>query len=270
MRSRSFINGVATETAKGSQILFLVFRSVGNLLTMSRGRDKLLGLIQQICDLYKQCMIEYIKAYRVNEWPISMQKAQSLYSSIKNARKFIRLLRWVEEMGQVGEKLTYDISKVLCIKIIRHLIGICYFFMDNILWIYHIGIKADWVDIHFLERVKDIMSIIRYLLNVVVFLLTAHEKSSLENKLRLSLYKSEAIITPNEYHQNVLIKLINARSKRRFQAFEMIIIILRVLMLAKSLKLPGSRYISNIFYCTCGCISSTFSLFKLLITNKTQ
>jgi hypothetical protein len=35
-------------------------------------------------------------------------------------------------------------------------------------------------------------------------------------------------------------------------------------MLVKSLKLPGSKMMSNIFKSSCGIVSGTFSLFKLL------
>jgi Peroxisomal biogenesis factor 11 (PEX11) len=264
MKSRSFIDGLATPTVKGSQIILFVLNNIGKLLTVSKGRDKILGLVQHICDLYKQCMLEYIAAYRVKEWPLSIKNSHALQVSVKNARKFLRLLKWIEEIGRVEEKLKNSFEVVILLKVTRHFIGMCYYLVDNALWFNHIGVTSEYLDQNFLENIKDSFSLLRYLLRMIIFSLTSHEKAALEKKLSIELKKSKTTIRFSSNEYNTLESLIKVRSKRRYQSFEMVINILRILMLIKSLKLPGSNYISVIFRCICGIVSGAFSLFKLV------
>lgn len=264
MRSTSFFNEFACETRKGSQILIYMFKCTGDILTMSKGRDKILGLIQQICDLYKLCMIEYTTAYRMREWPESVHNAHSLYGSIKNARKFLRLLKWVEEIGLLNEKLQREINFALGLKICRHGFGVLYFLIDNFIWTIHMGIVDEGNWHHTIENIKDFISLVRYLLRIVIFLYTSHEKANDEESYYCKLFNKRTVIKYNTFEHSTLGKLIKTRQKRRFHSIEMTINILRILMLAKSLKLPGTTLMSNIFKSICGIVSATFSLFKLL------
>ena len=209
-------------------------------------------------------MIEYLAAYRIREWPISVKNAHSLQISIKNSRKFLRLLKWVEEMGEVGEKLKCAMVPVVFFKLMRNLTGVCYFFVDNCLWFIHIGVTDEYLNHHLLENVKDSLSLIRYLLRMVIFFFTYHEKANIERQLMNRLRGGEGVIECNQLESSLVNNLLNARAKRRYDAFEMIINILRILMLARSLRLPVFRQISYIFLNICGIVSGTFSLFKLL------
>jgi hypothetical protein len=214
--------------------------------------------------MYKQCMLEYIKTYRLREWPESVQNAHSLYVSIKNARKFIRLLKWVEEVGHISDKMQRKLNIPMILKIVRHVIGFFYFFIDNVIWFVHMGILEKGSLHRIIESAKDFMSLIRYFLRIVIFLYTSHEKANEEEKLSCNLFNKRNMIKYDSYEFAVLDQLIKTRTKRRFHSFEMIINILRILMLVKSLKLPGSKMMSNIFKSSCGIVSGTFSLFKLL------
>ena len=52
-----------------------MFSSLGKILSFSKGRDKFLGLIQHVSNLYKHCMIDYLSRYRIKEWPVSVRNA---------------------------------------------------------------------------------------------------------------------------------------------------------------------------------------------------
>ena len=266
MKNQSF-NELAIHTSKGSHILIAFVGSVGRILSISKGRDKFLGLIQHMSDLYKKCMIDYLSAYRTKEWPVSVKNANSLQQAIKEGRKLLRLFKWIEELGKVGSKIRVKTKFIILLKVFRHFIGICYYFIDNSLWIIHIGIIFKHADVEILEKVKDALSLLRYLFRMIIFSLTYNEKLNHEKILINSLISSHSVLKLNTYQSSVLDKAIGARSKRRFQTFEMIINILRFLMLAKSLKLPGFKHISSIFQSICGIVSGTFSLFKLLTRN---
>jgi hypothetical protein len=92
-RSSSFFSEIAGPTLKTSQLLLYFSASVSHILKLSNGRDKALGLIQNMADLYKHCMLEYLNFYRIREWPVAVKNAHALQTSMKNGRKFFRLFR---------------------------------------------------------------------------------------------------------------------------------------------------------------------------------
>ena len=134
-RSSSFFANIAAPTLKTSQLLVYFSTSVSHILKQSHGRDKILGLIQNVADLYKQCMLEYLTLYHIREWPISVRNANALQVSMKSGRKFFRLLRWLEEMSRVEGKLKLNMKPVILLKLIRHIAGVWYYFLDNLMWI---------------------------------------------------------------------------------------------------------------------------------------
>ena len=270
--SSTFFSSIAGPTLKGSQLLFYFTSSVSHILKLSTGRDKILGLIQNISDLYKQCMIEYLALYRIREWPVSVKNAHALQISMKNGRKFFRLLKWMEEIGRVENKLKKTMKVEVFLALIRHVIGVFYYFLDNLTWTIQIGIISEPIEnVNWrLESTKDALSLLRYILRILIFLVTSHSKALKERDLRIDLLSNpiRKIWGMNNEYQ-LTCSMIKARSKRRFQAIEMMINIFRVIMLFKSLKLPGSQNLSTVFYSVCGTISGALALFKLL-THKSS
>lgn len=77
------------------------------------------------------------------------------------------------------------------------------------------------------------------------------------------------MISQDNHGYKKMISLIKIRTKRRYQALEMMKNLLRIVMLMKSLQLPFTKDISGVFYSICGITSSALAIFKLL-TLKTQ
>lgn len=269
--SSSFLSSLASPTFKGSQLLLYFSNSVAHILRMSHGRDKVFGLLQNLSELYKQCMIEYLANLHIRAWTKSVKNAHLLVIALKNGRKFFRLLRWLEEMSRVEKRLK-DFSKPGdLLKLIRHCIGVVYYFLDNVIWTINIGLLWEVGNNNSrVENVKDSLSLIRYLMRMVIFCITFHSKLMKEKYLRidiLTLPKKEILL--DEQGLELTHSLIKARSKRRFQTLEMFINVLRIIMLSKSLRFPGTDRLSRVFYCMCGVISVALSLFKLL-THKSS
>lgn len=270
--SQIFSN-LATPTLNASQLLLYFSASVSHILKLSHGRDKILGLIQNVADLYKQCMLEYLNFYTNREWPLALRNAHAIQTSMKTGRKFFRLLRWLEEMGRVEDKLQKSLTTAVLLKLVRHIAGVFYYLLDNIIWTVQIGIVKEFKD-HSnwrLDSIKDALSLLRYILRIGIFLFTTHSKALKEKKLRLELlnYCPYKEIKMNSYPFILNCSMIKARSKRRFQAIEMMINVCRVIMLVKSLRLPGSDKISDVFYSVLGVTSGGLALFKLL-THKSS
>lgn len=263
----SFFTSFAGPTLKTSQLLAYFTTSVSHILKLSNGRDKILGLIQNIAELYKQCMLEYLNLYRIREWPIAVRNAHALQLAMKSGRKFFRLLRWMQEISRVQKKAKFPMKTGVALKLIRHVAGVLYYFLDNLTWIIQIGIvsepleNANWR----LESTKDAMSLIRYILRIAIFLVYTHSRARKEKDLRIDLLANpNREIKPNGFGYMLTCSMIKARCKRRFQLIEMMINIFRIIMLIKSLRLPGSKKLSKVFYSVCGTISGALSLFKLL------
>jgi len=70
------------------------------------------------------------------------------------------------------------------------------------------------------------------------------------------------IITLEDESYDALRNLIRRRRKRRFQMIVIFQHSLRLLMLVKSLRLPGANHLDPIFICLCGLISQIISIFK--------
>jgi hypothetical protein len=269
--SSSFLSSLASPTIKGSQLFLYFSASVAHILRISHGRDKIFRLIQSISELYKQCMLEYLEEFRIKAWPTSMKNAQLLVIAMKNGRKFFRLLRWVEEIGRVEDKLSRPPKTEIILKLLRHMIGVVYYFLDNIIWTINIGLLGEVGDDNSrLERAKDSLSFVRYFMRIIIFYITFNSKFDKEKNLRVDL-----LTYPNKeinFDSNGLdltLSLIKARSKRRFQTLEMFINVFRIIMLSKSLKFPGTDKLSAVFYSACGVTSVALSLFKLL-THKSS
>ena len=175
-------------------------------------------------------------------------------------------------MSRVEGKLKQNLKPVILLQLIRHIAGVWYYFLDNLMWIIQIGILSEPLEASSsrLESTKDALSLTRYILRIVIFLMTSHSKAGKERQLRMELLAIPGRdIRMNSSGYTLTCRVIKARSKRRFQAIEMMINIFRVIMLLKSLKLPGSKKISNVFYSVCGVISGALALFKLL-THKSS
>lgn len=269
--SSSFLSSLASPTFKGSQLLLYFFSSVAHILRMSHGRDKVFGLLQNLSELYKQCMIEYLATLHIRAWTVSVENAHLLVAALKNGRKFFRLLRWLEEMSRVEKKLKTCSKPADLLILIRHCIGVVYYFLDNVIWGINIGLLWEVGNNNSrLENTKDTLSLIRYLMRMVIFCITFHSKLMKEKFLRidlLTLPKKEVLL--NGQALELTHSLIKARSKRRFQTLEMFINVLRIIMLSKSLRFPGTERLSGVFYSMCGVISVALSLFKLL-THKSS
>jgi hypothetical protein len=265
------LSGLALPALKGSQLLLYFSASVAHILRLSHGRDKVFGLLQNIADLYKQCMFEYLRLYRIREWPFSVKNAHALQIALKNGRKFFRLLRWLEEMGRVEKKMHENFKPTVLLKAVRHVIGVVYYFLDNVIWTINIGLIGEIGDSNSrLEKTKDFLSLIRYVMRIVIFAITFHSKAMGERGLRMDLLTNpDKEIRMNSHGYAMTCSMIKARSNRRFQTLEMGINVFRIIMLVKSLKLPGSNVISAVFYSVCGVISVSLSLFKLL-THKSS
>lgn len=266
-RSPSFFDKLKNPTKQGSYLILFVSSNASLLLRSTRGRDKLLGVVQYIADLYKQCMIDYLAFFRIRDWPLSLKNAKAIQESMKDGRKIFRLFRWMEELSGIGEKLRKPGDIVVGLKLLKNAIGCIYYIIDNLLWIARIGVISKtilYANLR-LESTKDVASILRSSLRILINLATARNRYINERDIRLELEnnheKSIGIGTLGYKNTCCLVK---ARQKRRLQFLEVVINILKIISVLKSLRFPLSKYMSNIFVSSCGLVSSSLSIIKMI------
>ncbi|CAG9334080.1 unnamed protein product [Blepharisma stoltei] len=265
--SISILEKLSHPTLKGSYLILFISSNVSHLLRSTRGRDKLLGVVQYLADLYKQCMLDYLSSLRIRDWPLSVRNSKAIQESMKDGRKIFRLFRWMEELSGFGEKIRKPMDVVLILKLLKHFIGTIYYLIDNLLWIARIGVISKvilYANLR-LESTKDVVAFARSALRILINLATAHKRYIKEKdilqELELNPEKSIGIGTLGYKNTNCLLK---ARQKRRFQFLEIVINIFKIISITKSLRLPLSKHMSNIFVSTCGLVSSCLSIFKML------
>ncbi|CAG9319049.1 unnamed protein product [Blepharisma stoltei] len=272
-RSPSFFDHLTSPTVTGSKLLLESSICFSHILSSSHGRDKILGVIQYSADLYKQCMLEFLSETRIRKWPLMVRNASIIYESMRSGRKIFQLLRWIEEVSSIGNNLKEAFSLIVFMKILRHVAGTIYYILDNFVWISNIGVISDFVlsTNWKWESTKDSVSFIRYWLLLMINLTTENKRRKKELALIEELKrKDERVVSNDNWTHKELQSLIKIREKRRFQTLVTVKNVLRLIMLVKSLEMPGSEYISNIFYSFCGVISSAIAIFKYMTMKKIE
>jgi hypothetical protein len=269
-RSPSFFASLAGPTLKGPQLILYISSCVTQILRSSRGRYKLFGVVQYLAALYKDCMLDYLHLYRIKEWPRKVRSSKTLQDSMKNGRKVFRLLRWIEEVGSIDKNLRKAHDWVSSLKFLRHLVGIFYYLFDNILWVAEAGVINKYIsDPRWKwETARNVLSLIRYSLLICIALLKTQgiiykERGSVKDMLSRNL----RISTGNEGYDSML-NLLKVRFKRRSNMLSLMKNILRILMLYRAAKLPGSVQFSMIFHDICGVCSYCLGVAKLFANNE--
>lgn len=130
--------------------------------------------------------------------------------------------------------------------------------MDNIIWLSSKKYK-------FLSKAKDLFSLARCLIEIwkSLYELASHLKREEKILKKLGLY-DDCFIAETEESYMLIRDLIKIRRQMSFYVLELVTNILRVFMLIKSLKFPGSIYLDSIFVELCGVLSSFFALLKAM------
>jgi Peroxisomal biogenesis factor 11 (PEX11) len=270
-KSPSFIYRVANPTLKGSQLILYASSCITQILKSSRGRYKIFGIIQYLAGLYKDCMLDYLQSYRIKEWPRNVKNSKMIQDSMKNGRKVFRLLRWIEEIGSIHKNLRKNTTILQSLNSLRHLIGIFYYFFDNVVWISEAGVINKYISDPSWkwDYGKNILSLMRYCLLLFITLLKAQKILSKEKKNSDILLKKKIEIIKGNEGYDLMLNLFKIRYKRRYSMLSLMKNLLRIVMLYKVIKLPGSNKISTIFCLICGIFSYALGVAKLLAVQYT-
>lgn len=160
--SKTFILTVKDTIFHKIELFFSKFCcSISHLLKSSKGRDKLCGVLQYFADFYCVCVknsnipevrnlflwVFFLELFFLifsifsNNMIISAIVALKIKSSMSQARKVFRFLRFFEEIKRIVN--TFESKKTWHIKLLllfSHVMSFLYYIHDNILWGINIGI----------------------------------------------------------------------------------------------------------------------------------
>lgn len=238
------------------------------LLRSSRGRYKLFGIIQCAAALYKDCMLDYLASYRIKEWPSNVRNSKTLQDAMKNGQKVFRLLRWIEEIGSIDRSLNKAADLLSFLTFLRHLFSIFYYVFDNIVWVAEAGVISKYISdpLWKWENAKNVFSLMRYFLLVVITMLKTNKIVTKEKSRSEALVKNQLIVNQGSEGESLVNQLYKIRYKRRYNMLSLIKNVLRIFMLYRIIKLPGSSHMSMIFHDVCGIASYVLGVAKIFAT----
>mmetsp|Transcript_12984 Transcript_12984/g.24104 ORF Transcript_12984/g.24104 Transcript_12984/m.24104 type:complete len:200 (-) Transcript_12984:951-1550(-) len=188
---------------------------------------------------------------------------------MSNGCKLFRVLMFVDEINHMEEiyRNWSSDNKMKELELLSCIFSFGYHILNSFVWASDIGIISKFIyrfNIKW-KRTKDMMSLSRNLLQTAISFLTFNEDNLRVKLLRTQLLaKRPTILTKGSNNYEVLCKLIKERRELRFKRIEVFQHILRMLMLVRSLRLPGHTRMSRTFCAVCGMVSSVLSIFKTI------
>jgi hypothetical protein len=171
----------------GANILVKAIGSLSYVLNSSKGRDKILALIQYVSSLYKNCMKDFLAKNSIRKWPVSVRNAKAVETSMQSSRKIFRFLRWLEVLVSMEQLLRLS-NKPPLLKLLI-MVNLCasylYYVLDNIVWAVQIGIVHKMIsNVNVQWRsTKDVCAMIRRLSNLTIRFLDTQKSLQKESTL---------------------------------------------------------------------------------------
>jgi len=244
--------------------------SLTAIMESSKGKDRLLSIIQYSADLYKDCMKDYIAERNIVEWPLSMRNAKSIKKAMSQGRKIFRLFKFMDEIANADAHFQrgHRLNSLLILQCVNDFFSFWYYVTDNIVWFASIGLIGKYIvrlQIKW-KVIKDSISLVRNVIDVLMCVLIVHKSISVERRLRL-LFRSRLVprqIQEGSRSFETLSEILEVRRERVYREIDLLQNGLRIVMLIEELKLPGHGYISRPLVAVCGLFQSLLSVFKML------
>lgn len=244
--------------------------SLTNILDSSKGRDRLLSIIQYSADLYKDCMKDYISERNITEWPLSMRNAKNIKKAMSQGRKIFRLFLFMDEIVNADshfQRLNRP-NALIILQCINDFFSFWYYVTDNIVWFASIGLIGKYIvrlQVKW-KAIKDSISLVRNVIDVVMCVVIVYRSIGEERLLRQGLRNRmhQKQLQEGSRSYETLSKVLQVRRDRIYAEIDLLQNGLRIIMLIEQLKLPGHRFISRPLVAVCGLFQSLLSVFKMM------
>ncbi|OMJ90346.1 hypothetical protein SteCoe_7255 [Stentor coeruleus] len=267
-RTYSFpeLHKILNPVAPATYFLSFATNSISTLIKTTKGKEKLLALIQYISELFKITMMDYVKNNDISTYPIHLLNTIQVEKSMKNGRKLMRVLMFTDDLGALERSWKnrdkFNIMEAL--QVFMSIANIVYYLLDNLVWCADIGIISKFIahaNIKWKDT-KDMSSLARCVIGLTLSFI-----ASFQTKERIRLLKEELMENPHkkvEKDKNtygLTCDFVTTRREYRVQVLEAVVSILRFFMLAHALGFPLFKKLSKIFIAVCGISATSLSIF---------
>ena len=226
--------------------------SLTTLMKTCRGRGKICSSLQYLAALYYSCNkyseLDVVRERFAEGLSVSADIAFKTKESMRSARKVFKFLKFIEMFNSLIHLL--DSKKpfyMTMIKFVGLLIAIVNNIIDNLLWGINIGVLSSVIDQPTFKKWKatkystDLLRLLSKLL-YYNFGYQIRSKEMREILIRLKLTSHE-VIEEDSFNLELCGKYLDQRREARMEILDSVIMLLRVTMLVRKLKLPGSKVI---------------------------
>ncbi|CAG9326399.1 unnamed protein product [Blepharisma stoltei] len=270
MRQTNSLKLLNNAVSPAKVLVSLTSSSISHVMRTTRGKEKLLALIQYSSELFKLTMKEYLEHAGKPDIPTHVRNAIEIEKSMRNGRKLMRVLMFVDEINSI-EKVWQSSGKFDFFKIVRilnHFSSTIFYLLDNLVWCSDIGIINKYVTKATLQwrQTKDMACLAKCILQSTICVMTAFKaRKKIISSQNILKENSDGVVKNGGIFVGIIEGLLMAKKEYRLSLLSVFVSFLRYLMLTKALNLPGASYMSRIFISLCGIFSMCLNIYCLLI-----
>jgi hypothetical protein len=239
--------------------------SISTLTKTTKGKEKLLSLIQYISELFKLTLMDFVKNNNITNYPIHLLNAIQVEKSMKNGRKLMRVLMFTDDLGSLERSWKnrdkFNIMEALQVGL--SISNIVYYILDNLVWCADIGIISKFIahaNIRWKDT-KDMSSLARCMFGLTITFFTSFRTKERVRLLRESLSDNpHKKVEKDKNTYSLTCDLVTSTREYRVQVLEVVVSVLRFFMLAHALNFPLFRKLSKIFIAICGISATSLSI----------
>lgn len=245
---------------------------LSKIMSTSKGRDKICGIIQYFAKLLYTCQvysnIEDVKTIVKDPKIVSQLYSKKIYASQSQNRKIFRFLKFFDEIKKLAKIDEDSPFAIRFLETLIHTVNIFYYLFDNILWFMGSSIlNTETLKVHGkrVKYMKNVFSQCKCVLVIIRDLLILNKASENESEAKFRLLEcGNKSIKQSDGSYYILSRYLESRRHNRYCMNNMCLTGFRFLTLYNQLKLPYSEWFNPIFMAYVGLTSQLMSFLKVL------
>ena len=258
-----------------SKDLAKIVRKLTKLMSSSKGRDKICGIVQYLAKIIalsaKKSNIQEIQDSFMNQEMKGHLVAFRIYKSLSQARKIFRFLKFIDVVEDIiilgnrvldEEQMRVKLSLMLFSKVSSFF----YFLFDNFVWLVQSDILRDYISRQAKKQtiyIKNVFSLFRVCFSMFLSFQELDEASrACQIAARKIKQSPQSNLRQHSEQHSLLKKLMKERLNIRNRLISIMQGSIRLIILYKKLSFLHSNELNTIFCAFCGFISNIVSVIK--------
>ena len=262
LSSRSISNFLVFHPMQQSTKLMSLLKRLLKVMSSSRGRDKLCGLIQYVCRLLAVSALGRYKD--LTEMPVR-QSAYFLWQNLSNTRKVFRFLKFLEVFDDILalSSSTSAQRSFYFLEIIKLATSFFYFLLDNFIWLTRVNVFDSTRLSQFdkLVRFKRHLSFTRCALTLVqesqLYLRSQSEINRIVKNILIGQIGSSD-------SKSTVSRIVKLRYVQRKSLMSILHQVTKSIMLMYTIGILAPKYLSEVGFSILGLFSNLYSVHKYI------